>query len=43
VKLTSAPHTAKIAETARENQKHEEKKLKIIKTNKFMQYVDRAH
>jgi hypothetical protein len=43
VKLISALHTAKIAETARENWKGEKmKKLKIIKTNKFMQYMDRA-
>ena len=43
VKLISVLHTAKIVETARQNRKGEKmKKLKIIKTNKFMRYVDRA-
>jgi len=43
VKLISALHTAKIVETAMENWKGEKmKKLKIMKTNKFMRYVDRA-
>jgi hypothetical protein len=43
MKLISALHTAKIEETARENQKgNKMKKLKIIMTNKFMRYVDRA-
>jgi hypothetical protein len=43
VKLISGLHTAKIVETARENQKGEKmKKLKITKTSKFMRYVDRT-